>query len=79
VGPSDEDGDEAMILERIFFTIAILIATVGTYIILVLAPLELYAKSKCLEAGYPKTAVTWNWQVYCINLDGSVQVKVTKL
>ena len=33
----------------------------------------------CLEAGYPKYAVSYDLEGYCMNLDGNVTVKVNKL
>jgi hypothetical protein len=39
----------------------------------------LVAEAKCLEAGYPRSAVTWNLRQYCMNLEGSVTVKVEEI
>lgn len=36
-----------------------------------------YNEAKCLEMGYPKTAVTWNFKAYCIDLTGSVITRVS--
>lgn len=36
-----------------------------------------YNEAKCLEIGYPKTEVTWNFKAYCINLTGSVTTRVS--
>ena len=60
---------------------AVLIVTSGfcLYAFLVLMPVSLYAKAKCLEAGYPKSSVTWNLHAYCIGLDGSTRTEVQKL
>jgi hypothetical protein len=52
--------------------LAILLAVM----LIVVLPVTLVTEAKCLERGYPKSAVTWNLKGYCLNLDGSVTVKV---
>jgi len=42
-------------------------------------PTSLYADSKCLEAGYPRAAVSYKFKAYCMNMDGAVTVKVEEL
>jgi hypothetical protein len=49
------------------------------YAMVVMLPMALYADMKCKEAGYPKAEVTVNMKMYCMNLDGSVTVKVDAL
>lgn len=44
-----------------------------------LFPVFLYGDKKCLEAGYPKALVTYDYTVYCTTLDGVVQTPVVKL
>ena len=41
-------------------------------------PLMMETDRRCLAAGYPKSSVTWNWETYCLNLDGSVTVRVDR-
>jgi hypothetical protein len=36
-------------------------------------------KKACLEAGYPKQSTTWDFEGYCMNLEGTVTVGVEKL
>ena len=48
-------------------------------LIFVFMPRALYVDAKCLEAGYPKSSVTWNLRGYCIGLDGSTYTVVEDL
>jgi hypothetical protein len=45
----------------------------------VFLPVSLWAESRCLAKGYPKTEVTIGLSVYCLNLDGAVTTKVERL
>jgi len=49
------------------------------FVLLVVVPVRAYTEAKCLEAGYPKAYVTYNFKRYCSNLQGSVTVKVERL
>ena len=68
--------DVVDILMRVFIGLAFLFAF---YVFLVLAPVSAYADAKCLEAGYPKSSVTWNLDSYCLGLDGATKTEVRKL
>lgn len=46
------------------------------YVLFVMCPVMMYAEAECLRAGYPKYSVTVGLERYCMNLDGSVTVKV---
>ena len=35
-------------------------------------PASLSADAECLEAGYPRSTVTWNLKKYCMNHAGTV-------
>lgn len=48
------------------------------YTLFILMPVSMWAEAKCLRNGYPKTAVTINLEAYCMNLNGSVTVRVEK-
>lgn len=37
------------------------------------------AEKKCLDLGYPKTSVTYDYTAYCLTIDGVVRAKVEKL
>ena len=75
------------ILEKVFdaiFEIVIKSIVIGTiafvlYIILVGGPTYLYTEAECLRKGYPKSAISIGMERYCMNLDGSITVKVEKL
>jgi hypothetical protein len=49
------------------------------YLMVVFLPVSLWAESRCLAKGYPKTEVTIGLSVYCLNLDGAVTTKVERL
>ena len=36
-------------------------------------------QKSCLDAGYPKHEMTWDFEGYCMNLEGAVTGKVEKL
>jgi len=48
------------------------------YMIFFLAPISMYTQAECLRKGYPKYAVSIGLERYCMNLDGSVTVRVEK-
>jgi prepilin-type N-terminal cleavage/methylation domain-containing protein len=48
----------------------------GFFIVL---PVGFATEAKCLERGYPNFAVTWNLKRYCMNLQGTVSVRVDSL
>jgi hypothetical protein len=56
-----------------------LVALFLVFVLLVVVPIKEYTKAECLEAGYPRSYVTYNFKRYCANLQGSVTVKVEKL
>lgn len=37
------------------------------------------ARAECLKQGYPHTAVTWQFDAYCIGLDGQTRTEVKPL
>ena len=67
------------VLEYIPGLVVLLFAAFCAYTLLVWAPVYLYSEAKCLEKGYPKTKVSVGLGRYCLNLDGTVTVKVDKL
>ena len=67
------------IWDLIIFCIVAPIAAFFVYALLVWMPVSIYAESRCLAKGYPKTHVDVFLNTYCSNLDGSVTVKVDKL
>ena len=46
------------------------------YVMFFIMPVALYTDAECLRNGYPKAEVTVGLERYCMNLDGSVTVKV---
>lgn len=65
--------------EKFAFTFLGLMLLSMVYLIFVMLPLNALAEEKCLEAGYPKATVTWNYKRYCMNLEGTVTVKIEQL
>lgn len=49
------------------------------WMLFVMLPVALVADAKCLERGYPKSSVTWNFKRYCMNLEGTVTVTVDSI
>lgn len=65
---------EGTIFPIIFTLLAFLLVAA-----MALAVVSAYADMKCAEAGYPNSKVTINFASYCMNLDGSVTVKMERL
>ncbi len=63
------------LVTKVVIVFAIIIVSLSVYMAIML-PVQLYHGAKCIEAGYPKSYVTYNLKGYCINLDGSVTAKV---
>ncbi len=57
------------------FVVSLSMLFISVHMFIVM-PVQLYHKAKCIEAGYPKAYVTYDFKAYCINLDGSVTAKV---
>ena len=48
------------------------------YLIFVAIPVMMYTEAECLRNGYPKYAVSIGLERYCMNLEGTVTVRVDK-
>ena len=59
--------------------IILLVLGFGGYTMFVWTPVSLYYEAKCLEKGYPESRVSVGLVGYCMNLDGTVTVKVDSL
>lgn len=55
-----------------------LMTAVLLVLVLVVVPVTLYTEAQCLERGFPEARVTWKFDRYCMNLDGTVTVRVEK-
>lgn len=49
------------------------------YAVIVYTPVSILAEDACLSKGYPKSYVTYDLDRYCMNLEGTVTVKVKEL
>ena len=69
-----------MYWEDIFF-LRVLPALVALIFIWAVAAGVMSARiqKSCLDAGYPKSEMTWDFEGYCLNLEGVVTGKVEKL
>lgn len=65
--------------EKAFFALAGFWFTGLILIFLMYMPYSMHVESECLKKGYPKYAVSYKYDAYCVNLDGDVVVKVDKL
>jgi len=59
------------ILWMCVLSVAVLIGMVAVYV-----PAGLRAEAKCLSMGYPKATVTYKLDAYCLNLNGTITVRV---
>lgn len=62
-------------MEKLF--VAIFLTLIGSMVFVYL-PVTLYAEAECLREGYPGYRVSIGLERYCMNLDGTVTVKVDK-
>lgn len=46
--------------------------------LVVFVPVQMYTQAECLRNGYPKYAVTVGLERYCMNLQGTITVRVDK-
>ena len=67
--------DWAMIAIGIIFIPVGIFLLYGMFFIM---PLSFYTDAECLRKGFPKSTVTIGLERYCMNLDGTVTVKVEK-
>ena len=54
------------------------VLAVTVALIFVYLSVDLYTQAECLRNGYPKHAISVGLERYCMNLTGSVTVKVEK-
>jgi len=45
----------------------------------VILPRTLVVERQCLQAGYPKSTIDYTLTGYCMNLEGTVTVKVQEI
>ena len=70
------DWDEMMMgVFAVFGVFVIILFILGVCIYL---PVQLYTDAECLREGYPESRITVGMERYCMNLDGSVTVRVDK-
>lgn len=57
----------------VFFMVVIV------YTMFFLTPRSAYIDRECLFAGYPKSTITYLGEGFCMNLEGTVTVKVDRV
>ena len=70
--------DGPAILMFLLGGLAIILLIIMLAGLFVYMPVTAYTESKCLEKGYPRSAVTWDLKQYCMNLEGIVTIRVDK-
>lgn len=77
------DQQEKVMIEKIQEMVAwfavvffVCVGLFSLYAMFVYTPVSIYTEAECLRKGYPKHAVSVGLERYCMNLDGSVTVKV---
>lgn len=63
----------------IFATLAAVFLVFLLAVVFVYAPRSLYVDQKCAQQGFPKSKVTVDLTGYCMNLDGSVTIKMEQV
>lgn len=60
-------------------TVILVVLVTSFWMVFWILPISLNAESKCLAKGYPLSSVDWKGNAYCMNLSGTVTVKVDSL
>ena len=68
-----------LIVSALFALIVCPLIAFMLYALFILMPVSALADAECKAKGYPKAEVTYNLRRYCMNLDGSVTVKLEEL
>ena len=64
--------------DKLAIGLIILFGSMLTYMFLIFIPVKLYTQAECLREGYPEYRVSIGLERYCMNLDGTITVKVDK-
>lgn len=59
--------------------VVVILSVAVLMLLFVYVPVRLYTDAECLRMGYPKSAVTVGLERYCMNLDGTVSVRVERV
>lgn len=59
--------------------LVVLLSVVTLVLLFVYLPFSMYTQAECLRKGYPKYAVTVGLERYCMNLEGTITVRVEQL
>jgi hypothetical protein len=63
---------------ELFMIAVMIVASFLVAGILAYAPYEMYAVKKCLESGYPSARITYDFEYYCVGIDGVVFDRVKR-
>jgi hypothetical protein len=67
------------VLVGLFCAVVAWIALVSLWGLFYIMPISAVAESTCLKRGYPRTSVDWKGNAYCMNLEGTVSVRLEPL
>ena len=69
-------------IEKILVAVAAIICVptvlIFLYMVVIGIPVMMYTEAECLRNGYPKYSVSIGLERYCMNLQGTVTVRVDK-
>ena len=68
------DTDEMIFKSVLILLVLMLVSIIGLTAAYV--PAALRAEAECLRMGYPKAAITYKLDAYCLNLNGTITVRV---
>lgn len=66
------------IIEKIIAAFFAPMALFMLYALFIYTPVSVYTEAECLRKGYPEHRVSVGLERYCMNLDGTITVKVDK-
>ncbi len=66
----------ADVCDGVAITVLGLLVLFAMWLMFVWLPISAVNQADCLRAGYPESRVTFNFERYCLTLDGAVTVKV---
>lgn len=64
------------VFESLMGLLVVVFLAFMAYVLFVIMPVAFYTDAQCLREGYPKSEVTIGLERYCMNMTGSVTVKV---
>ena len=66
------------LMEVLVISLLVALALFCLYVTFIFVPVVFYTEAECLRNGYPEARVSIGLSRYCMNLDGTVTVRVDK-